>query len=123
MMEAKKHSPLPWGYFVRNQNPGYGLIDINQLYDGDKDGIDVATIYPSTDNAEDNAAFIVHACNNIERVEKERDALLAALRGYDAMALIIESAVRNADPSWNASILHAIKNGTEAIASVEGGVK
>lgn len=66
--EAKKHSPLPW---AETSYKGWDAV----IAAGSN-----LPICQLVENNPANAAFIVHAANNIERVERERDALLEALK-------------------------------------------
>ena len=63
-----KHTPTPW-----SMSWGKKRCRI----EGGADGWEIASV---TDNNPRDAAYIVEACNNYERVKAERDELLAALR-------------------------------------------
>lgn len=81
------HTPLPWKFISHDHNPySQWLGNIKGSY-GLVDGIEnICTISCQTKHekfpgeARANAAFIVHACNNIERLEKVNEALVADLK-------------------------------------------
>ena len=79
-----EHTKTPWSYEPSGGN--HRNYEING-----KDGEAIAKMFAwlATDNYQEqiaNAAFIVRACNNIERVEAERDKLLEALKSIDDIA-------------------------------------
>lgn len=97
MKTEPKHTPGPWTYkrtHSMSPNTWYVLIDPNgrgpifEIGGRDITGQIGEAKYLITDPAEieANAAFIVEACNNYERVKAERDELAAALkRTLDAL--------------------------------------
>ncbi len=74
---------------------------------------------------ENNAAFIVLACNNHDRLTREREVLVKALQGLVNMgdASIAEDIRKALRPHERASFDTAIRNGVVALASLKENVK
>ncbi len=79
-MSLTNHSELPWdvdatGYYIGKVYIG-GVIEVAQILD---------MPYPSAGSRESNAAFIVRACNNHEKlVEAGNDVIKSFLEPFNA---------------------------------------
>lgn len=77
------HTPTPWGLDTKGEI-------ITKGGSASWDGIPLASCWRedawcdegATDESKANAAFIVHACNNIERLEKVNEALVKFVEFY-----------------------------------------
>lgn len=108
-MEEKKHSPLPW--VLKHLAPN------NFIIISEKSGYTVVHKLCTIDDLHKvNGEFIVHACNNIERVTAERDELL------DCLKVLTDRAKKD---RWLIMVdgKEYVTASMAAIASVEGGQK
>lgn len=78
-MRKQKHSPLPWSQSHRERKDG---IYATEVYDNSGETIAVLSWYQVdmgngniSTNREENAKFIVHACNNNARLKKENEMM------------------------------------------------
>lgn len=78
---TQKHTPTPWKYSHRSSN------DYEDYLIHAENGEPLAIVSDEEHFGKSNAAFIVRACNNIERVTAERDALLDVLKKLNGLIL------------------------------------
>jgi hypothetical protein len=91
--DTAQHSPLPWWIKQTPQSDKYPDLHDNLImakYGTSNQDCVVATV----DNADEDAAFIVHACNNVERLA---EALRKAETGLRESVAIIN----HNHPTWN----------------------
>lgn len=121
-MEAKKHSLLPKKGFqyVEIITPHNG-VTMSGAIDHDSMGKIVEIVMEATVDRD----YVYENPNNIERVTKERDALLEALKDIKAeFERLYDVAETVRDKIYLDAVLAVISTRSEtAIASVEGGAK
>jgi hypothetical protein len=110
MMEAKK--------YLGNVVASYGP-DPRSGFEGMRT-ITCNLKYAQQEENEANAELIIHAVNNIERVEQERDALLEALKS--ARQYIVNKRIWD-NENFTQDDEEILDGANTAIASVEGGAK
>ena len=117
------HTPGPW-VVAGGGSRSFGLIHIQRAFDC-KDRY-IASV--SLDRTEYEQRGNEHISRKIGRPHAEQDARLIAAapdhhdaaREIDRLVLVIESAVRNADPGHHAEVLAALRANRAAIAKATG---
>lgn len=103
-----KNTPTPWKYDTPFDNKA-----VARVYTEDMDGVIISEMHVN------DAEFIVHAVNNIERVEKQRDALLKRLVQIKRFVDEVEEN-HNAGTSSTCELCHVFNLTKQTIQSVEG---
>lgn len=111
-MSETKHTPTPWKYLANVGPTKIVLLEQN----GD-------TIFECIKNTRDsrmeaNAAYIVKACNSHEKLVRDREALLKALKG--ALEALYNETHGQSDTHW---IKTTKEQARSAIAAAESEAK